>query len=167
MTPLQKHVKSKCEESGQCWEWNGAVQTHGHTPTMRHNGVVGSVRRFLAIEMGKKVEGKIVTQKCGNPLCVNPDHIAVMPRGELQRRISKTINYKVNTARAKKISDKSREGAKLTVEKAEEIRQSTQTQRLIAKAYGVTQATISCIKTGRTWRDYKNPFAAIVGALKR
>ncbi len=167
MTPLQKHVKSKCEESGQCWDWNGAVQTHGQTPTMRHNGVVGSVRRFLAMDLGKSVEGKVVTQKCGNPMCVAPDHIAVMPRGELQRRISKTMNYKINTVRMKKISDKSRETSKLNEELVEQIRQSNQTQRIIAKAYGVTQATISCIKTGRTWRDYKNPFAAIVGALKR
>lgn len=167
MTPLQEHVKSKTEECGQCWDWTGAVQTHGNTPTMRHNGKVGSVRRFLAMELGKNVDGKIVTHKCGNPACVNPDHIAVMPRGDLQRRISKTMNYKTNTVRMKRISDKSRENAKLNEEMVKEIRQSCQTQRLIAKAYGVTQATISCIKTGRTWKDYKNPFAALVGALKR
>jgi hypothetical protein len=167
VTPLQEFVKNRCIETEGCWEWAGAVQPHGSTPTMRHNGRVAGVRRFLAIDMGKEVKGKVVTHKCGNPACVNPEHLAVITRGKLQKRIAGERNYKTNPLRQKKIADKARENSKLNLSIVEQIRAADGSQRKIAAEYGITQATVSCIKSGRTWRDYSNPFAALVGALTR
>lgn len=42
--------------------------------------------------------------------------------------------------------------AKLTDQQAREIKQATGPQREIAKTYGVSKATVSLIKTGKTWR---------------
>lgn len=134
---------------------------------MRYNGEVNGVRRFLARDMGIDVKGKVATNKCGNWLCVNPAHILVVSRAALQKRIAKTVNYNTNPLRQKKISDLKRQQSRLNMEIVEQIRQANDTQRNLAKTYGVTQATISCIKTGRTWRDYSNPFAALVGALTK
>jgi hypothetical protein len=167
MTPLQEFVKNRCILSEGCWEWTGAVQPHGATPTMRHNGRVTGVRRFLAIDKGLDVNKKVVTHNCGNPLCVNPDHIAVITRNKLQKRVAKERNYQTNPLRMKKIADRARENSKLNLSIVEQIRAADGSQRKIAAEYGITQATVSCIKSGRTWRDYSNPFSALVGALTR
>jgi hypothetical protein len=167
VTPLQEFVRNRCVMHEECWEWTGAVQPHGATPTMRHNGRVTGVRRFLALDMGIDVNKKVVTHKCGNPLCVNPAHITVITRNKLQKRIAKERNYLTNPLRMKNIADKAREKSKLNLDIVAQIRAAEGPQRVIAAQYGITQATVSCIKTGRTWRDYSNPFAALVGALTR
>jgi len=167
MTPLQKSVRNRCIESEGCWVWVGAFQPCGTTPTMRLNGRVAGVRRFLAIDMERDVRDKVVTHKCGNPACVNPEHLAVITRSKLQKRIAGERSYKTNPLRQKKIADKARENSKLNLAIVEQIRAADGSQRKIAAEYGITQATVSCIKSGRTWRDYSNPFSALVGALTR
>jgi hypothetical protein len=167
MTELQERIRQRCVEVGDCWEWTGAMQPAGSTPTMRHNGRVTGVRRFLAIDMGLDVTNRVVTHKCGNSMCVNPDHIAVITRGKLQKRIAKQTNYQTNPLRMKKLADKARQNSKLNQEIVDQIRAAEGNQRKIAAEYGITQATVSCIRSGRTWRDYSNPFTAIVGALTR
>jgi predicted XRE-type DNA-binding protein len=66
-----------------------------------------------------------------------------------------------------KISSVARQHAKLNEQLAEEIRQADGTQREIAKRFGVSQATVSVIKRGKTWRDYNNPFAQLIGATNK
>jgi HNH endonuclease len=167
MTPLQKEVKNRCIINGECWEWTGAIQPHGSTPTMRWDHRVGGVRRFLAIDLEMDVTKKVVTHKCGNPACVNPDHIMVAKRRKLQQRIAKERNYQTNPLRMKRIADKARENSKLNLEIVNQIRLASKTQRQIAAEFGITQGTVSAIRSGRTWRDYSNPFTALVGALTR
>lgn len=167
MTPLQEFVKNRCILHEECWEWTGAVQSEGATPTMRYKRRVGGVRRFLAIDIGMNVDKRIVTHKCGNPACVNPAHILVVKRAKLQQRIAKERNYQTNPLRQKKIADIARSKSKLNMSIVSQIRSAEGSQRKIAAEYGITQATVSCIKSGRTWRDYSNPFAALVGALTR
>lgn len=154
-------------EVGACWEWQGALQTKAPVPTMNFNGKVGPVRRHIAEHMGMQVEGKLATTSCCNPLCVNPDHIALLTRKKLQQRVARNIRYAGNPVRMKKLSDRARANGKLTLEQAQAIREAEGKQREIAARFGVTQATVSAIKRGRTWRDYSNPFAQLIGGLAK
>ncbi len=167
MKELIERVRRHIEEIGDCWEWTGATQSNAPTPMMNYKGRVGSVRRFLAEAQGKSIKGKLVTCKCRNELCVNPDHLLVVTRKRLQEMVSKERKYTSNPVRMKKLADKARENSKLTSELAAEVREADGTQREIAARYGVSQATVSVIKRGKTWRDYFNPFIQLIGGLNK
>jgi hypothetical protein len=166
MKELIDRVREHIEEIGDCWEWTGSMQSSANTPQMQHNKKVGSVRRFLAAEKGLNIEGKLVTCKCRNELCVNPDHLLVVTRKRLQEMVSKERRYTSNPVRMQKLAIKSRQHGKLTPELAAEIRDADGSQREIAARYGISQPTVSSIKRGRTWRDYTNPFSQLFRGLK-
>jgi hypothetical protein len=167
MKELIERVRKHIEEIGDCWEWQGAMQSSAPTPMINYKRRCKPVRRVLAEAMGKPIQGKFVTCKCRNELCVNPDHLLVVTRKRLQEMLAKERNYQVNPVRMKKLADKARRNSKLTVELAAEIREAEGTQRAIAARYGITQATVSVIKRGKTWRDYSNPFAQLIGGLNK
>lgn len=167
MKELIERVLKHIDEVGDCWEWNGATQSNSPTPSINWKRQCKPVRRVLAEAMGKAIQGKFVTCKCRNELCVNPDHLLVVTRKRLQEMLAKERNYQVNPVRMKKLADKARLNSKLTVELAAEIRDAEGTQREIAARYGISQATVSVIKRGKTWRDYSNPFAQLIGGLNK
>lgn len=160
---IKKHVI----EVGECWEWHGAMQSGvACTPTMRWNGKVGAVRRFLAEELRLDLKGgKLATCKCGNWICVNPDHVQTVTRRTLQMRIAKQRDYGSNPVRMNKIAQNARSRSKINEQIAAEIREAPGPQREIAAKYGLSQYAVSCIKRGKTWRDYSNPFAALMKGL--
>lgn len=167
MKDLMHRVEALSIEVGECWEWQGALQSNSPVPTMNYGGKVRAVRRHLAEALEMPIEGKLVTFKCGNPLCVQPKHLELTTRKKLQQRIAKHIKHHTNPVRMKKISDLARLNSKLTLPLALEIRNAEGKQREIAARYGVTQATVSSIKRGATWRDYSNPFAQLIGGLNK
>ena len=167
MKELIERVRKHIEEIGDCWEWTGAMQSNAPTPMINYKQKVQPVRRALAQHMGKSITNKLVTCKCRNELCVNPDHLLVVTRKRLQEMVSKERKYTSNPVRMQKLAAKARAHAKLNPELAAEIREADGTQREIAARYGITQATVSVIKRGVTWRDYSNPFAQLIGGLNK
>ena len=161
MSRLFDRIRAMIVEVGDCWEWRGALQSNSPVPTMNYKGKVGPVRRHIAEERGVPLQGKLATHSCGNQLCVNPDHVILVSRKRLQARIAKDVKHQVNAIRRKKISDQARKHSKLTLELALQIRAAEGTQRQIAAQFGVTQATVSAIKLGKTWRDYLNPWTQL------
>ena len=154
---IQKHVV----EEGDCWNWTGALQSCGSVPTMRWQGRVGAVRRFILLDRGVNLDKRLATYTCGNAECVNPEHIAPTTRQRVQVRTVGESRYTSNPMHMKRVSDKARLRSKLTLDQALAIREADGNQYDIAAAYGVSQATVSAIKLGKTWRDYSNPFARL------
>ena len=160
-------LEKNSEEVGDCWEWTGALQVRSPTPVMRFQQQTNQVRRFIAQAKGRQLDGdRLVTCKCRNELCVNPEHVVVITRKRLQELLAKEHKHQANPVRMKKLADKARSKSKLNPELVEEIRNAEGPQREIAKRYGITQAAVSSIKRGRTWKDYTNPFAGLFGARK-
>jgi hypothetical protein len=159
--PLLDRIRDLTIEVGECWEWQGAVQSNSPVPTMNYKGKVAPVRRHIAEERGVPLQDKLATHSCGNQLCVNPDHVVLITRKRLQARIAKETLYQLNAIRRKRLSDNARTRSKLTLEVALQIRDAEGTQRQIAAQFGVSQATVSAIKLGKTWRDYNNPFSQL------
>jgi hypothetical protein len=158
---LLTRIRALIEEDGECWTWQGALQTTSPVPTMNFNGKVSSVRRHILEAKGVEANGRLATYSCGNQLCVNPDHVILITRKKLQQRTAKTLNYQINPLRRKRISEKARQHAKITNEIANQIREASGTQRQIAAQFGVSQATVSVIRRGLTWQDYNNPFVQL------
>lgn len=167
MDQLIERIRRHIEEVGDCWEWQGAMQSAAPVPVMNYKQSVMPVRRLIAIERGVIVKGKFATYRCGNQLCVNPDHVIVVTRQKLQKRIAAETKYQINPVRMQKLATFARARGKLTLELAQAIRDAEGSQRDIAKRFGVTQATVSVIKRGKTWRDYTNPFTQLIGGLNK
>lgn len=167
MKELIERIKAHVVDSEGCWIWKGATQNNGSPiPVMGWQGKTNKVRRFLAVSLGLQVEGRVATHKCGNPLCVKPQHVEVVTRSEMQRRIANSTHHQKLASRRARMSETKRSKAKLTAEMVAEIRASTDAQEAIAKRYGVSQATVSEIKRGRLWRDYSNPWQQLMKATK-
>lgn len=166
MDALVKRIYDRCEEYGDCWEWQGAFQSKNITPTIHYERRVLAVRRLIAEQQGHDMTDKIATYKCGNQLCVNPDHIQVTTRKKLAKRMASELKYHSNPVRMKKLSDSARTRGKLTIEIVRQIREAPGSQRQIAAQFGISQATVSAILRGSSWREYSNPFAQLFGAFK-
>lgn len=171
MTELEElllRVQQRVIEDGDCWIWQGAKQANGSTPSMQWKGKVNSVRRFILMAKGQLVKGWMASTHCGNPHCVNPDHIAKVNRKTLSIRNAAEMDILTRTMRAKRTAEARREGGigiKLNPELAESIRNDSRPTRTIAAEYGVSQYAVCCVKTGRTWRNYastNNPFAQLM-----
>lgn len=157
ITQIRKHIV----EEGDCWNWTGALQSTGTVPTMNYKRKVGAVRRFILMEQGVDLSKRLATYTCGNPMCVNPEHVAPATRRAVQVRSAKELGYQANPVRRKKLADNARKRAKLTPELARQVREADGTQDQIAEQFGISQATVSVIKRGKTWKDYSNPFAGL------
>lgn len=169
MKELIERMQAHFYEDAGCWIWKGAMQaqTKSAVPFMQWRGKVGAVRRHVAVEMGLKLGGKVATHSCGNPLCVNPDHIRVVTRSQFQRELAKRTTHQASPARLAKIAEAKRSKAKLNEQAVAEIRQANEPQQVLAQRYGVSQATISEIKRGLIWRDFSNPFDQLARSLRR
>jgi predicted XRE-type DNA-binding protein len=168
-------IKDRCVIEGDCWNWQGALQSCGSTPTINvRNPVTGkrsvmSVRRAALLEKHKDspnlLKGKLATYSCGNAACVNPEHTHAVGRKALQKRIVQELGYLQNPVRGQKIAKIMRAKSQLTPELVAQIRADDAPQKQTAARFGVSQATISKIKRWETWKDTSNPFAQLGARL--
>ncbi len=158
---LMNRVKASVVEDGDCWRWTGAM-SNGSSPVVWWQDKVMAVRRILLAERDVSLSRKVASTSCGNLYCVNPDHLVAATRRTVSRRTVESTGYTRSLVRAKKIADFARTRGKLDQEKAREIRESGEPQAALAQRYGVSQAAISAVKTGKVWKTYVNPFAGLV-----
>ena len=157
MTDLITRIQSHAIERDGCWIWHGATASTGNVPVIRYNNKSTAVRRAILIDRGASVEGYLATYTCGNPLCVNPDHVERVSRAKLQKRVAAKQSEGQKAMKGRNIAMAIRASSpriKRSMELAREIRAAEGTQREIAKRYGVGQPEVSAIRRGATWREY-------------
>lgn len=158
-------VYERCVEVGDCWEWQGAtLSVRGNTPVMRWYRQHITVRRMLATLRGMPVEGRLVTSRCCNEMCVSPEHLQVLTRKQLQQRTARVTQMHLDPARARKLALAARKKSKLTEDQVAAIRAAEgATQRELAERFNITQASVSAIRRGVKWKDYRNPWLGLMG----
>ncbi|HRJ54415.1 MAG TPA: HNH endonuclease [Candidatus Thiothrix moscowensis] len=83
---LQAQLKSlsTVNPTTQCWEWQGQIANSGRGRTMIQ-GESGTTRTVSAEDasyiafFGEIPANMLVQQTCGNRLCINPEHLTLMP----------------------------------------------------------------------------------------
>src|SRR5712664_1832690 len=134
---------------GQCWLWIGGYNNKGY-PTFYYEGSPVYAHRFAwFLKTGRWPKNNSL-HKCDTPLCIRWSHLFDGTHKENTQDM-------IRKGRARYVGLLgSRNGAsKLTEDKVREIKEllsSGETQRAIAKGYGVTQALINYINVGRNWR---------------
>lgn len=125
------------EKSG-CLEWSGGLNGSGYGMFYFGQERVFAHRFSWLMWRGDIPVGRFVLHKCDNRKCVNPAHLFI---GSQKDNVSD-----MDTKRRRNASC----GAvKLTTESINAIRNSALSQCQLARDYGVCQATIHKIKTGK------------------
>lgn len=162
-------IKGRCIEEGECWIWQGSLSP-GEVPSMRLPTSIDpdrklvAVRRWIAEQQGKRIDGLYVTNSCEEKRCVCPDHIVVLTRKKLQKRAGKTMTKNQNPAMvASRAAARVRAGnIKIGYDIAREIRASEKPAHEWAAELGCNVSSVFQAKRGSTWKDYSSPFAGLL-----
>ena len=87
-TEMLKKIQSRCEEVGDCLEWQGHISATG-SPRIYHDSRMQSARKLMLQAHGKPSEVPLkhkLVCTCENHRCVNADHIAIVPLRTQSRR---------------------------------------------------------------------------------
>lgn len=136
---------------GDCWIWIGASSGNGYgaiKPSRSRKMKVAS-RVSLEIKLGRLLQTfELACHSCDTPLCVNPAHLFVgsnsdnMTDASSKGRIHRWGGARVGSGNPR---------AKLNEAQAAAIKFDDRVHRLIAADFGVSEATVTNIKNGRTW----------------
>lgn len=150
---------ARCEEVGECVEWQGYADND--VPQVSHGGKLVSVRRLILDLGGIAVrDGSFASCSCGNKRCVKPEHIVQRTRLQHLQKMN-AIGPNNTGARVAKLSMHARKRSKLTIEKVRELRMSGESSMTLSKQYGVSRQTISRIRAGDVWKELSSPFAGL------
>lgn len=161
-TELLNKITDRCEEVGDCLEWQGHVSSGG-SPRIWHEGKTHSVRKLMLQANGKASDvppkRKLMTT-CENPRCVHPSHLVIVPMAKFVRvRLVANTNHQI---RAAKIAKARRKSAKLTADDVAAIRASDEADHILAERYGVSRSHVSGIQARTKWRDHSvSPWAGM------
>lgn len=147
-------AKTQVAESG-CIEWTGAINRGGYgTVSIRGHAafpcrVQRAHRVALYLATGEPPEGHVL-HSCDNRRCVNPEHLRSGTRLDNMRDCVERGRH----AGGGPVGSRNH-NAKLTEAQATEIRalRGVQTQRELARRFGVSRTTIGLIHTGNAWRS--------------
>ena len=85
MTPSQQrlHDMTYRQDDTGCWIWNGQVSNSGYGRVMevqpdRSTKMVSAQTASYHAFIGTVPEGHLVKQRCGNRLCINPEHLELL-----------------------------------------------------------------------------------------
>jgi hypothetical protein len=144
-TPNLLKFLAKVVKTSSCWEWRGSLSTNGYGRFMskRTGKWSPAYAHVVSYELfkGPVTKGLDVMHSCDNRKCVNPEHLSLGTRSQnLQDAVSKG-----------RMAGESVSTAKLTLAEVLEVKASKEKGVILAKRFGVCAATISSIRTGRSW----------------
>lgn len=136
-------------ELGPCWEWNGNKFTNGYgQANLVHNGKRNHLVHRLAYEHwhGDIPKGMVICHRCDNPPCMNPDHLfSGSHKQNTQDMVAKGRHGRGGRQPASKLTEQSVREARAAYATGKI------TQDALARAYGVSQPTMSLVLRGKKW----------------
>ena len=136
----------RVQTAGDCWEWTGGKDRQGYG-RMRVNGKHVSAHRFsYELNVGRIPSGLMVCHRCDNPGCVKPSHLFI--------GTAKDNNHDaVKKGRTARTCGTQNGNAKLKPSDIVRIKElcKSNTQRQVARKFGISQMCVSKIVRGLKW----------------
>ncbi len=151
LTPRERFLAKVCPEpNGGCWLWRGMVVGSGYGMVRFERRMYPAHRLAWKLFRGEIAQGLAVCHKCDVRICVNPEHLFLGTHAE---------NMKDMKEKGRSPHGDEHSRSKLTAKTVSRIKamlaQGHMRVSEIARAFGVTHATIDCIAKGKTWRHVK------------
>lgn len=158
---------ARCTEDGDCWLWNHARGEAGcpkYGTRVEGEAVNVHLRRpvWQMANPGKSIGNRMVSPSCGNPTCLNPDHLVLRTKGQVLREMMARPDVRARRSVAS-MRHRNR-NAKLDMEKARYIRSSDKTLVQLGAELGVSLETVSRVRRGVAWQEGANPFAGLLAS---
>lgn len=155
MSLSMDQIRMRCTEEGTCLLWNQGLHCKGY-PQARIDGRPQLVHRYVYTQiMGREVpKNRVVSNRCGNRLCVSPQCLTAITYGARLSRAYKRGNRLAAAEYVNRLEAAIKAGkAKLSFEIADHIRaeRMDETNEALAKEYGVHPKTIYEVKRGKRW----------------
>ncbi len=159
---VEERFWSKVDKSGDCWLWT-AGRAGGTYCAFRVDGKTVLAHRFIyETTYGPIPAGLFVCHHCDNRRCVRPDHLFLGTAGDnnhdraVKGRSGANIGRYMRDHPDRRAKGERQHSAKLTADQVREIRRAygnqEMSQRVLARAYGVTKSSIQAIVRGEHWR---------------
>lgn len=131
--------------------WTGAKDTGGYGRIYLHGRIEGSNRLSWLIHFGEIPDSLFVCHRCNNKGCVNPNHLYLATNGQ---NIRDAIKDGIMTF---KNHDGEHNGRAILswadVHTIRNMRSNSNTRiSQLAVDFGVSEATISAVLSGRNWK---------------
>lgn len=136
-----------------CWEWLGTRHGHGYGLLRIDGRLVRAHRVAWELENGPIPAGLSVLHSCDNRPCVRPDHLRLGTQRDNMADMDERRRRFTPFAGQVQAGEQNR-NAHLTAEQVGHIRGMAAAghyQDDIAARFGVNQATVSLIVSGKTW----------------
>ena len=168
-----QRVKERCEEVGECLEWQMATSKGRPMMAIKRDGrwITVGVRSAIARAIGLEVSvSQRTVMTCGNIICLNPAHMKSQQVGTIVRNAAKKPgNGWQSLSRRIRLAEITRERfGKLTPEAIEDIRNGKEFHRVYMQRYGVSKTTVSRVKNFITHSPVlqkSNPWAGLFTGL--
>lgn len=137
---------SSVDRSGECWIWRGKADKEGYGILYKDGGDFRAHRVAYELAFDASPGDLQVCHRCDNPQCVRPDHLFLGTIAE---------NTADRNAKSRQAKGARCGMAKLDDDTVRRIRAELATgarQVDLAERFGVSQASISLIGLGATWR---------------
>jgi hypothetical protein len=139
------------EPMSGCWLWLGAMTKKGYGHMLFNGRYEKAHRISYLIHCGPIPPGQVVCHSCDNPSCINPDHLWVG---------STRDNQADSAAKGRRrngiTQGEANHFSKLSQSDVDAIRAAPRVYgsgRRLAERYGVREATISEIRSEKSWRS--------------
>jgi hypothetical protein len=133
---------SKVQKTDGCWSWmaNRTIDGYG---VLRLGDKNQRVHRIMwELTYGPIPVGLNVLHHCDNPGCVNPEHLFLGS----QKDNGEDMSRKGRAPRGERQG-----GHKLTEAHVRKIRESTDSERVIARRFNIDRSTAHRVKKGEAW----------------
>lgn len=138
----------KCYQGlGACWEWTGGKDQDGYGHAAAFGVTIKAHRLSYILHTGAIPNKAQVLHRCDSPSCVNPEHLFLGTARD--NMTDKKLKKRCNPARG--VRGGSARLTECQVFEIRELRQKGVPSKRLSKQYGVSQAAICHIVSGRNW----------------
>lgn len=158
-TSLADRFWRKVQKSDGCWIWMGANDGRGYGSIReagRGSPLLKAHRVSWLLHFGDPPRELCVLHRCDNPPCVNPGHLFLGTLSDNSRDAAAKGRLSLQVRPERACRAERHRSAKLTtslVRQIRALRAEGWTQCALAERFRVSQAAISLVLLGRTWRS--------------